>query len=249
MIISYLYKECDIQITVIFCKRLWPIFLIAIILTGIIVFDLDGFFEFETLKDNRETLTFLYDQNRYIVIISLFMFYALLVILSVPGAVWLSLIAGFLMGTWAATLLVVPAATFGALGLFLIIRYSLSDYFRQKMGTLGQRMEAGFKKNELSYLLVLRLVPVFPFWLVNLAPALLGVSIRTFVIGTFFGIIPGTAVFCSLGNGLGVYFEQGAKPDLNILFEPEIIGPLLALSVLSLVPIIFKKAKILNIKK
>jgi uncharacterized membrane protein YdjX (TVP38/TMEM64 family) len=224
-------------------KRLWPIILIFIILAGIIIFDLDDFFSFEMLKNNREIVLTLYDQHRYLVVALLFIFYSLFVALSVPGAVWLSLAAGFLMGTWAATFLVVLAATLGALGIFFIARYALSDFFRQKAGSFGLKMKSGFQKNELSYLLVLRLVPLFPFWLVNIAPALLGVSVRTFIVGTFLGIIPGTAVFCSIGNGLGVYFDRGVKPDLNILFEPEIIGPLLGLAVLSLTPVIFEKLK------
>ena len=74
---------------------------------------------------------------------------------------------------------------------------------------------------------MLRLVPLFPFWLINLVPALLGVPARTFVIGTFFGIIPGTVVFCSIGNGLGAVFDRGEMPDLKIIFQPEIFGPLL----------------------
>jgi uncharacterized membrane protein YdjX (TVP38/TMEM64 family) len=91
--------------------------------------------------------------------------------------------------------------------------------------------------------LVPRLVPLFPFWLVNLVPALLGVPARNFVIGTFFGIIPGTAVFCSIGNGLGAVIDRGEMPDLNTVFQPEIIGPLLALAVLSLIPVVYKKMR------
>jgi uncharacterized membrane protein YdjX (TVP38/TMEM64 family) len=224
-------------------KRLWPIILMFIAFAGIIIFDFDDFFNFETLKNNRKIVIILYDQHRFLVVSLLFIFYTLLVTLSVPGAVWLSLVAGFLMGTWAATLLVVMAATIGALGIFFIARYALFDFFQQKSGSIGRKMKAGFQKNELSYLLVLRLVPLFPFWLVNIAPALLGVSVRTFIVGTFLGIIPGTAVFCSMGNGLGVYFDQNRRPDLNILFEPGIIGPLLGLAALSLTPIILKRIK------
>ena len=104
-------------------------------------------------------------------------------------------------------------------------------------------MKVGFQKNELSYLLVLRLVPIFPFWLVNLVPSLIGVSVRNFMIGTFFGIIPGTAVFCSLGNGLSILFDQGVAPDLNIIFNLEILGPLIGLAFLSLISIFYKKIK------
>ena len=113
-----------------------------------------------------------------------------------------------------------------AASIFLIARYALADFFHAKLGDKGRKMEAGFRENALSYLLVLRLVPLFPFWLVNLVPALLGVPVRTYVIGTFLGIIPGTAVFCSVGNGLAMVFEKGGSPDMSIVFSPEILGPL-----------------------
>ena len=111
------------------------------------------------------------------------------------------------------------------------------------MGTAARRMEAGFKANALSYLLFLRLVPVFPFWLVNLVPAFLGVPLRTYAIGTLIGIVPGSAVYCSVGNGLGAVFDAGGRPDLGIIFKPEILGPIIGLAVLSLVPIIYKRLK------
>jgi uncharacterized membrane protein YdjX (TVP38/TMEM64 family) len=103
-------------------------------------------------------------------------------------------------------------------------------------------MEAGFRENALSYLLVLRLIPLFPFWLVNLVPAFLGVSTFTYVIGTFFGIIPGTFVFASVGNGLGAVLDAGEDPDAAaIIFQPAVLGPLVALAVLSLLPVAYKK--------
>lgn len=224
-------------------KRLWPLVLVVSALAGVFILDLDDYLSFEMLKNNRETALDWYGHNRILAVAGFVVLYALVVALSVPGAAWLSLAAGFLMGTVAATVMVVFAATLGALGIFLIARYALADFFHEKAGAAGRKMEAGFQENALSYLLVLRLVPLFPFWLVNLAPALLGVPARTFVIGTFFGIIPGTAVFCSMGNGLGAVFDQGGMPDLNIIFQPEIFGPLLGLAVLSLLPIVFKKMK------
>ena len=95
----------------------------------------------------------------------------------------------------------------------------------------------------MSYLLFLRLVPVFPFWLVNLVPAFLGVPLRTYALGTLIGIVPGSAVYCSVGNGLGAVFDAGGRPDLGIIFKPEILGPIVALAALSLVPILYKKFK------
>ncbi|MFQ5974287.1 MAG: TVP38/TMEM64 family protein, partial [Alphaproteobacteria bacterium] len=113
--------------------------------------------------------------------------------------------------------------------------------FHEQAGPLAEKMEAGFRENALNYMLVLRLIPVFPFWLVNLAPAFLGVSVRVFVIGTFVGIIPGTFVYASVGNGLGAVFDAGGAPDLGIIFEPEILLPIIGLALLALLPVIYKK--------
>ncbi len=224
-------------------SRLAPLGVVCAAIAAVFIFGLDDYLSFEMLKENRETALEWYGQNRILAVVSFIAVYTLVVALSVPGAVWLSLAAGFIFGTVWATITVVFAATLGALVIFIIARYALADFFHEKAGEAGRKMEKGFRENALSYLLVLRLVPLFPFWLVNLVPALLGVPARTFVIGTFFGIIPGTAVFCSIGNGLGTVFDRGEMPDLNMIFQPEIFGPLLALAALSLIPVIYKRMK------
>ena len=223
--------------------RLAPLLAVCAAIAAVFFFGLDDYLSFEMLKNNRETALEWYGQNRALAVVSFICVYTLVVALSVPGAVWLSLAAGFIFGTVWATIAVVFAATLGALGIFIIAKYALADFFHEKAGAAGRKMEQGFREDALSYLLVLRLVPLFPFWLVNLVPALLGVSARTFVIGTFIGIIPGTAVFCSIGNGLGAVFDRGEMPDLNMIFQPEIFGPLLGLAALSLVPVIYKRMK------
>ncbi len=114
---------------------------------------------------------------------------------------------------------------------------------RRRAGPWIGRLEAGFRENALSYLLVLRLVPLFPFWLVNLVPAFLGVPLTTYALGTFVGIIPGSFVYASVGNGLGAVFDAGGTPDLTIIFEPEILLPIIGLSLLALIPVVYKKFK------
>jgi len=117
------------------------------------------------------------------------------------------------------------------------------EVLRRRAGPWISRLEAGFQENALSYLLVLRLVPLFPFWLVNLVPAFLGVPLTTYVLGTFVGIIPGSFVYASVGNGLGSVFDAGGAPDLTIIFEPEILLPIIGLSLLALIPVAYKKLK------
>ncbi len=223
--------------------RLLLLGVVGLALAAVIHFDMDDYLTFESLRDHRQALMDWYEQNSLLAVVGFFFGYAAVVALSVPGAVWLTLAGGFLFGTVLATFVVVLAATVGALGIFLIARYALADFFHHKMGKAGQRMERGFRENALSYLLVLRLVPVFPFWLVNLVPAFLGVAAKTFVIGTFLGIIPATAVFSSIGSGLGEIFDAGEMPDLDIIFQPTILGPLIGLALLALLPVAFKKFK------
>ena len=101
-----------------------------------------------------------------------------------------------------------------------------------------RKLEAGFRENELSYMLVLRLVPLFPFWLVNLAPAFLGVRTSTFIIGTFVGIIPGALVFASVGTGLGAILASGGTPDGSALLQPHVLLPIGGLVILALIPVV-----------
>jgi uncharacterized membrane protein YdjX (TVP38/TMEM64 family) len=150
---------------------------------------------------------------------------------------------GLLFGTIAATIYVVIGATVGATGLFLAARTALGEPLRARAGPAVKRMEKGFQENALSYLLVLRLVPLFPFFVVNLVPAFLGVPLRTYVIGTVLGIIPGSFVYASVGNGLGAIFDAGQTPDLKIIFQPDILIPIIGLAILSLIPIAYKKFK------
>ena len=127
--------------------------------------------------------------------------------------------------------------------MFLAARYALFDILHAKAGPALLKMEQGFRENAFNYLLVLRLVPLFPFWLVNLVPALLGVPLKTYVIATAIGIIPGTFVFASVGNGLGEILASGKTPDLSIIYDPEVLIPLLGLAVLALVPVLYKAWK------
>lgn len=169
--------------------------------------------------------------------------YALAVAFSVPGAVVLTLIGGFLFGVWLGALLTVVGATLGATVVFLAARYALADVLRARTGSTIHKMEAGFRKNAFSYLLALRLIPVFPFFLVNLAPAFLGVRLSTYVAATFLGIIPGTVVYSSVGAGLGALLREGGRPDLSIIWRPEILLPLIGLALLALAPALYGRSR------
>lgn len=223
--------------------RLVPLVVIAGGFAAFFAFGWHEYLSFETLREHRQSLLVWRHDNYVLAALTFIAIYVLVVAFSLPGAVWMTIGGGFLFGTVAASTYVVVAATLGASAIFLAARYALGDVLRSKAGPAMRRMEAGFRENALSYLLVLRLVPLFPFWLVNLVPAFLGVPLRTFVIGTFVGIIPGSVVYCLVGNGLGAVFDAGETPNLGIIFEPEILAPIIGLAVLSMVPVFYKRLK------
>ena len=224
-------------------RRLLPLIVIGVGCIPFFAFGLDEYLTFDALKANRDEIMAWTGENYVLAVLTFIAAYIVVIGLSLPGGVWLTLAGGFLFGTLEATVYVVFSATVGATAIFLAARYALADFLRAKAGASVRKMEDGFRENALNYLLVLRLVPIFPFWLVNLVPAFIGVPVGTYMIGTFFGIIPGTFVFSSIGNGLGSVFDSGGEPDLGIIFTPGIIIPIIGLAVLALIPVFYKKFK------
>lgn len=224
-------------------KRFAPLVAIVVAIVLIFAFDLDRFVSFDALRDNRERLLEFVDANMVLAPLLFVVVYAVAVGLSIPGGAVLTIAGGFLFGLWFGTLLVVIGATLGATAIFLIAKTALGDTLRKKAGPRIKRMEDGFREDAFNYLLVLRLIPIFPFWLVNIVPALLGVTLSTYVLGTFIGIIPGSFVYASVGNGLGAVFDAGQEPDLGIIFKPEIILPIIGLAVLAVLPVLYKKMR------
>jgi uncharacterized membrane protein YdjX (TVP38/TMEM64 family) len=224
-------------------KRLLPL---LVLVAGLVVFfalDLHRYLSFEVLRDNREALLNWVRQNGLLAALVYMAIYAVAIAFSLPGGLVLSITGGFLFGTLWGSLYIVIGATVGATALFMIAKSALGDFLRAKAGPWLQKMEAGFRENALSYLLVLRLVPLFPFFVVNLVPAFLGVPLSTYVIGTFFGIMPGVFVFASVGAGLGSIFDKGETFSAAGILTPQIVIALMGLAVLALIPVIYKKMK------
>lgn len=224
-------------------QRFLPLLVIAAGIGAVFALDLDRYLSFSALAENRQQLQALVAENYALAALVYAAVYAVAVALSVPGALILTLTGGFLFGLVAGTALTVLGASVGAIAIFLVARTALGDTLRAKAGPFVQKLEAGFRENALSYLLVLRLVPLFPFWLVNLVPAFLGVPLSTYALATVLGIIPGTFVYISVGNGLGAVFDAGGTPDLSLVTKPEILLPILGLALLSLVPVAYKRFK------
>ena len=224
-------------------KRFVPLAILLLAIAGVLASGLADYLSFEQLQKNRAQLLDFVDRHPLLAPLLFMAIYAAVIALSIPGGAVLTVAGGFLFGVGLATLYVVVAATVGASLVFLAARTALGDSLRAKAGPWMRRMEDGFRENALNYLLFLRLIPIFPFWLVNLVPAFLGVPFPTYVIATFLGIIPGTLVYASVGNGLGAVFDAGQSPDLGIIFEPAIILPIIGLAVLAVLPVAYRKIK------
>ena len=224
-------------------RRLAPLAVLLAAIAAFFALGLHHYLSFEALRQHREELLALVEQHPLLAPLAFMAVYAAVIALSVPGGAILTIAAGFLFGILPATLYVVASATIGAAIVFLIARTALGDALRARAGPRIRRMEEGFRKDALSYLLVLRLIPIFPFWLVNIVPAFLGVPLRTYVLGTLVGIVPGSFVYASVGNGLGAVFDAGGTPDLGVIFEPAILLPIAGLAVLALLPVVYRRFK------
>ena len=222
-------------------KRLIPLVILLGGLATFFGFGLDRYISFDALRDNREVLLTLVEQYGLLASLAYMAMYATVVALSLPGGAVLSITGGFLFGAVWGTVHIVLSATLGATLLFLIAKTSLGDPLRARAGPWLQKMQAGFQENALSYLLVLRLVPLFPFFVVNLVPAFLGVALSTYVLGTFIGIIPGAFVYASVGAGLGSLFAAGGAFSAKGILTPQILVALVGLAVLALIPVVYKK--------
>jgi len=228
-------------------KPLWRKLLpVAVLIVGLVIAWASGVLDllsFESLRENRDLLQGFVADNPVSSVLVFMGLYVVSVALSLPIGSILTITGGFLFGAFLATSYVVVSATIGATIVYLAARYAFYDLMRAKAGNAVRRMEEGFAENAFSYLMVLRLIPIFPFWLVNLVPALLGVKLRSFIFGTMIGIIPGTFVYASIGDGLGALFDQGKTPDLGIIFEPRILTPIIGLALLALLPVAYKKLR------
>jgi len=169
--------------------------------------------------------------------------YALSVAVSLPGATLLTLTGGFLFGTLWGLVWCALGATLGAVAVFLAARGLLAEPLRRRAGPWLGRLEAAFRRDAVSYLLFLRLVPIFPFWLVNLVPAFLGMRLLPYTLATLVGILPAGLVYVAIGDGLGELLARGARPDPAVILEPRFLLPLLGLAVLALLPALVRRRR------
>ena len=241
-------------------KRWMPL---AVLLAGIATVYALGLHEYLSLTaiaENRDALMAFVAANSVLAVLSYMVVYIGAVAFSLPGAALLTILGGFLFGWFLGGIFTVFAATLGAVAIFLVARSALGDTLTRRAGPWMEKLSGGFREDAFNYMLFLRLVPVFPFWLVNIAPAVAGVGLGTYAVTTLIGIIPGTFAFSALGSGLdsiiteqqAVYqacvSDKGAANcefalDVGALVTPQMLAAFAALGVVALIPVVMKKLR------
>lgn len=212
----------------------------AVLGLGLGIFFLSGTHELLTwraVSAHYANLNVFVENNLVLSYLIFFLSYAAVVAFSLPVALLLTLTGGALLG-WPAVILVICSATVGAGVVFIAARSLFSDLLRARAGPFIAKLEDGFSQNSFSYLLTLRLIPAVPFWVLNIVPAMTSMRLGTFLLATFIGIIPATAVFISVGRGFDKILAAGQTPDLAVLTSAPIIVPLFGLGVLALIPVL-----------
>ncbi len=222
-------------------RRLWPLVLMALGAALFFLFGGDELLSLESLQRLHGQLAAFVAEHYVRAVLAFMLVYVAVVALSIPGGTVLTLAGGFMFGVLPATCYIVVAATGGAVIVFLAARSALGEILRARAGPWLCKLSAGFQRDAWSYMLILRLVPLFPFFVVNLVPAFLGVSLTCFAISTFFGIMPATFVYAALGNGLGDALRSGG--DLQAAISPSAVGGVLGLAVLAALPLLYRRLR------
>lgn len=234
--------------------RYVPITLIVVLIVVVVA---SGGVSFQTVVAYRDSLQGWADRYGPLAVLAYAAVYVTAVALSVPGAVFLTILGGFLFGWLFGGTVAWLAATLGAVLVFLIARTSIGDILARRAGPRLQKLAEGFRRDAFSYLLFLRFLPIMPFWMTNLAPALLGVPVRTFALASLIGLVPATFTFAGIGASLDAliagqkaHMEQcvasGApdcsfEPSVWALLQPQHLAAFAALGVLSLVPVLVRR--------
>ncbi|MCL5965917.1 MAG: TVP38/TMEM64 family protein [Deltaproteobacteria bacterium] len=218
-------------------KKVGILVVFAAVVAAFFLLDLGKYLTLESLKANRTRLEDLRGTHASLFAAVFVLVYIVQTAFSLPGAAILSLASGAIFGVLQGTLYVVSGATVGAVLAFLVSRTLLRDWVVKKFGSRMEAIDRGLRENGLSYLLFLRLVPAFPFFLVNLACGVTGLRLRTYAVGTLFGIIPGSLVFVNAGASLA------AVESVSQVAGPRVLGSFALLGLFALLPTIVKALK------
>ena len=219
--------------TILTFQRFIPLVLIVVLMAVAYMTGLTQYLTLESLKKNHTALKILVEAHPWLAGCVYMLLDATTTALSIPVGLFLSIFAGVLFPQPFSTMIVTCGGTLGAACVFLAARTAVGNLLRHRAGPFLVNMERGFHENAASYMLFLRLVPIFPFWLVNLAPAFFSIPFFTFVWTTFVGIIPIAFVLTQAGAGLGKIIDSTVDINMQIIFNTDVKIALLALGLLS----------------
>jgi uncharacterized membrane protein YdjX (TVP38/TMEM64 family) len=222
-------------------RRFLPLLLLAAVIIAIWVSGVADALNWATLAREQVRLRSWVDANQLLSAGIYVVAYAAVVALSLPQGAVMTISGGLLFGTIVGGTLAVFGATVGAIILFLIARSAFGDALAARGGRFLQTVRDGLRRDGFTYLLAIRLVPAFPFWLVNLAAALGGMKLLPYAAATLIGIAPASFILASIGAGLHTVLATGGTPDLSVLFSLPVLGPLVGLALLSLLPVLWRR--------
>ena len=225
-------------------KKFIPVIVIASAFFSAFLFGAKAI-TFDDFISNRDQILTFRDSNLIFSVMIFMLIYISVVTFSIPGATILSVTGGFIFGLEVGLILNILSATIGATFLFLAVRLGFGNLltsFEKGSAKFSELIEQ-LKINEINILLLLRLIPVVPFFVANILPAIAGVSLKNFFWTTFLGIIPGGFVFTLIGANAGDFFDRGEAPDLTVFWSFEFLGPLICLIILVAFPMFLRVAR------
>lgn len=223
-----------------FVRKWFLLALLTCLLVAFFYFDLKQYLTFDTLKKYHK-VALSWTQDHYLPAVAIYLFIFIgLIACAIPSATFMALFGGFLFGS-IAIIYATIGTTLGGFILFIAIRTALGKSIAAKSTGWLKNMEEGFHKNAFNYLIMMRLVPVFPCWISNISAGVMNVPIKTFLLATTIGVFPSTAIYVMVGRGLDTFFSSGKTPTVDLLLTPSLFIPLLALAIISIIPIFYKR--------
>ena len=225
-------------------KRYGPVILLLVAVAAVFASGATRYISLEALQTHEATLRDFIGAYLPLALLAFVALYALATALSIPGAVILTLAGGYLFGTWVGGTATVIGATLGSIAIFYVVQTSFGQVLRARAEANGGTLKTvidGVRDGAFGYILTLRLIPVAPFWLVNVAAALADAPLKAYALATLIGIMPATFIYSGVGAGIDAVIARGETPDLGVIFDPKILLPLVALGLLSLGTTLFQR--------
>lgn len=226
--------------------RFAPLLLLVIVAAAILLSGAGDYLSLAALQANEALLRAFVAERLALALLAFIAVYSVATAISLPGGLVLTLAGGFLFGTWLGGAATVVGATIGAVLVFYAVRTSFGESLRRRAEANGGRLKAiidGVAAGAFGYILTMRLIPVMPFWFVNVAAGLAHAPVRAYVLATLIGIVPATFIYSGIGAGLGELVARGETPDLRAILSPAILLPLIALGVLTLATTIYRQRR------